>query len=954
MDEKERTNLQTKTTPTSNSSASRSTRRRHGNSKPNPKKQPAQPKRNDTSPATTTNPNNETTAASRTMPPANNKNTTKASQGRRQGGVPKKKPTAPKDQDTAQTKPYTKKNPKTTTPYPEHYSYQECLTRLHQQPGLIVRGKLRVPPGGSSSFVTSTLYAQDICIPTELDRNRAMDGDTVFVEVINHATASKKSTHTTTDSENDMDYDDLFTPTDVRATTDDSAPDPVQMDLWNPAVSIPKHPNEDKHEKLFAQEQPKGRVIHVEIPSSTTQERLPPSELDHLSVTNAKPSKQENADPSHPRRVIVGTLKILQSGTVLLTPTNKSLPQFRCNTAPKQQKENTLYQAEYKYGAWKTTHKWPPCTNLQPLGEAFDIETEIQGLLIENQVNHGNEFPAQVSQDVDSAIESGRYSQLDSSIDGWKPTADMYKNRRDFTKERIFTIDPTTAKDLDDALHIRELPDGRVEIGVHIADVSYFVRPHTAVDREAQRRATTVYLVDRTIPMLPRPLCEVACSLNENVERLAFSCVWKMNRDGTLRTKNGKVSQDSVWYGRSVIRSCARLDYATAQNIIDGKVATGESINEMSEEYWPPSRRPTGVHTIDQVATDVRLMHKVAMARRKLRFDNGALGLHGIKLTFKLDADGQTPLLAAPYPIRDSNRLVEEYMLLANYLVAQRLITHAKKRALLRHHPEPLDEGLDKVAAVAKAGINFFLDTSDSKALHNSLVRLSKECSKKDHEDNLVLQCVTQMLMTPMQPADYFAAGTKPAELWRHFALNIPYYTHFTSPIRRYADVIVHRLLQATIDETVDNFEMNASDIDTVCVHCNEKRMASKTAQERCDRIFLALYVNKYPMKGELGVVVSVGASAFTVFVPSIGANVLLYLQEHEDVLEYTVLESSGESDTGERAILLTQKSSTSDVEGKWNLIRVEVFTKLFVTVYCRDKPPVDVKLRLEGPYHAP
>jgi len=574
------------------------------------------------------------------------------------------------------------------------------------------------------------------------------------------------------------------------------------------------------------------------------------------------------------------------------------------------------------------------------MGKACNVENEIQALLVENQVDHGD-FSGPVLKDVDQAVESGLYLSDDSSSMGWKPTPEMYKGRRDYRSERIFTIDPTTAKDLDDALHIKELPDGRIEIGVHIADVSYFVKPTTAVDAEAQRRTTTVYLVDRTVPMLPRPLCEVACSLNENVERLAFSCVWKMNRDGTVRTKKGQVHHDDVWYGRTVIKSCARLDYATAQNIIEGKVAMGESKGEIDEALWPSSRRPTGGHTIEQVASDVRLMHQVAMARRRLRFDNGALALHGIKLTFQLDTDGQTPTLAAPYPIRDSNRLVEEFMLLANYLVAQRLITHAKGRALLRHHPEPLEEGLDKVAEIAKAGIGFDVDISSSQALHASLSRLGHECN-----DALVLQCVTQMLMTPMQPAEYFAAGMVEPELWRHFALNIPYYTHFTSPIRRYADVIVHRLLQATIDGTdaVKNFTLNPKEINEICAHCNEKRMAAKEASERCDRVFLSLYVQANPMECELGIVLSVGVSTFTVFVPSLGAAALLFLDEHKDVLTFEALEEE-ES----RRILLEQKDGGS--QNRWGRLEIKVFTKLLVTIYCKDKPPIDIKLKLEGPW---
>jgi DIS3-like exonuclease 2 len=335
-------------------------------------------------------------------------------------------------------------------------------------------------------------------------------------------------------------------------------------------------------------------------------------------------------------------------------------------------------------------------------------------------------------------------------------------------------------------------------------------------------------------------------------------------------------------------------------------------------------------------------MHRVAIARRKLRFDSGALALHGIKLTFQLDSDGQTPLMAVPYPIRDSNRLIEEYMLLANYLVAQRLISHAKGRALLRQHPEPLDDGLDKVVEVAKASINFDIDASSSQTLHASLHRLSREC-----DDPLVLQSITQMLMTPMQPADYFAAGQVEPELWRHFALNIPYYTHFTSPIRRYPDVIVHRLLQATIDgeDAVEDFPLNSSEIHQVCDHCNGMRMKSKTAQERCDRVFLSLYVRSKPMESQLGVVLSVGVTTFTVYVPSLGINVMLFLEEHKEGLtsEFT------EQDDGGRRIVLKQKPGARGIQ--WGTLEIKVFTKIVVTVYCRDKPPIDVKLKLEGPW---
>jgi DIS3-like exonuclease 2 len=517
----------------------------------------------------------------------------------------------------------------------------------------------------------------------------------------------------------------------------------------------------------------------------------------------------------------------------------------------------------------------------------------------------------------------------------------MLVGRRDYRNQRIFTIDPTTARDLDDALHIQTLPDGRIEIGVHIADVSHFVQPDTEVDREAERRATTVYLVDRVIPMLPRPLCEIACSLNENVERLAFSCVWTMNADGTLAKPNKK--QD-IWYGRTVIKSCARLDYATAQNIIDGKVAKGESYVDMDESLWPLSRRPTGGHTVDQVASDVRLMHKVAMARRRLRFQNGALALNGVKLTFQLDSDGETPLLCSAYPIRDSNRLVEEYMLLANYFVAQRLATDAGGLALLRRHPPPLMDGIQKVVDMAKVSIGFDIDATSSESLQKSLNKLTREC-----DDEVVLQCVTALLTIPMQPALYFAVGDTSREFWQHFALHIPFYTHFTSPIRRYPDVLVHRLLQATIDgeKAVQSFPLDPRTLQSICDHCNEKKEASRAAQQRGDEVFLALYLKRSPLKSQLGIVLSVGVKTFTVFVPSIGLNKKVFLDEHDKSLfSFTSYEEKGEK----RIKVESRRSSGAD-QVQWTSFNIGMFTKLFVTCACKDKFPIDVKVIMEKPW---
>ena len=839
------------------------------------------------------------------------------------------KPNEPKEQQQQQQQQKERSSKPKQGPFPPHSDYNECMTRYASHN--VVRGILRVLPGrDASAFVTCDRGSteKDILIATRLDQNRALHGDMVFVELL-HSTLVQDKEKVSTEAITNKIASVSLQKNETEYTTwqDDN----TQVKLWNPKVAIRRAPDFQCQLVNDASQptQCQGRVICVIPPKGSISSELTPSDERKIA----------------PTKTIVGLLKSMTradgSQLHLLTPSNRVLPQFLTPSFLKPQSgDDGLYRADYVYGSWKEGYNWPPCTNVKFLGRSCNIEDETMALLVENGVDYG-EFEGPVLKDVQDVVASGLILQSNNADDlGWQPTPEMYEGRRDYRTQRIFTIDPTTARDLDDALHITKLPDGRVEIGVHIADVSYFVQPNHAVDEEAQRRATTVYLVDRVIPMLPRPLCEVACSLNENVERLAFSCVWTMNMDGTLPSSNGK--NDDVWYGRTVIKSCARLDYATAQNIIDMKVGNGEAAGDMDAKLWPASRRPCGLHTVDQVAADVRLMHQVAMARRQLRFENGAIALNGVKMTFQWDSDEESPSLCAPYPIRDSNRLIEEYMLLANFLVAQRLVTHAGHLACLRHHLPPLMDGLQSVVQIAMEEKGIAINLESSRALQQSLSRLGREC-----HDELVMQCVTEMLMKPFKPAEYFAAGQVDQDKWKHFALNIPYYTHFTSPIRRYPDVIVHRLLQATLDGTIDDFDLDQNKIQSVCTHCNDKKMASRQAQDRSDRIFLSLFLKKHPLKSALGVVLSVGDTTFTIYVPSIGVSAKLFLDEHKDMVTFEPYVIKTGKVGGEKRLRLTCIGK----HGKWSQIDIKMFCKLSVNVLCKEKPPIDVKLMLEGPW---
>jgi VacB/RNase II family 3'-5' exoribonuclease len=207
----------------------------------------------------------------------------------------------------------------------------------------------------------------------------------------------------------------------------------------------------------------------------------------------------------------------------------------------------------------------------------------------------------------------------------------------------VFSIDPLTAKDLDDAVSIKALPDGTFELGVHIADVSYFVKPNTNLDSEALHRATTVYLVQKAIPMLPRLLCEELCSLNPGVDRFSFSVVWTIDADANFI--------GDPWFGKSIIRSCGKLAYEHAQALIDGK----------TWDDLPPVTLSNNV-SIDDIKNDTLFLFKISKILRKRRFDNGALAIQSIKLWFALDDVGN-PIDTGVYRLKESNRLIEEVML---------------------------------------------------------------------------------------------------------------------------------------------------------------------------------------------------------------------------------------------------------------------------------------------------
>ena len=344
----------------------------------------------------------------------------------------------------------------------------------------------------------------------------------------------------------------------------------------------------------------------------------------------------------------------------------------------------------------------------------------------------------------------------------WTPSEQDVKERKDLRNICVVSVDPPGCKDIDDAVSCEKLPNGNYRVGVHIADVTHFVLPDTAVDKEASERCTTVYLVERRTDMLPGLLTTDICSLRAQVDRVTFTVLWEVTPKAEI------LSTD---FCKAIINSRAALSYAEAQARIDDK------------------------HDNSEITINLRNLHKLTKQLRKKRMDNGALELASQEVKFELDSETQDPTDVAEYQMRESNKLIEELMLLANQAVAVKILESFPMFSVLRRHPPPKDEQLKALRKLLGThGIDFKF--GGNKELGESLNKAQKD------GDPYFNTLVRMMTTRCMNQAVYFCTGELQPALYPHYGLAMERYTHFTSPIRRYADVLVHRLLAAAIGLT--------------------------------------------------------------------------------------------------------------------------------------------------------
>ncbi|KAI8906431.1 hypothetical protein EDD86DRAFT_210705 [Gorgonomyces haynaldii] len=551
-------------------------------------------------------------------------------------------------------------------------------------------------------------------------------------------------------------------------------------------------------------------------------------------------------------RTFVGTLHMERPGTdtvderarfVWFKPNDKRIPFMMLSKETVESQflkdpssfSNVLVTCKMK--KWSETSRFPLGQYTGKLGQMGELPVETEALLVQNGI-FWDDFD-------DSVLECLPQTP-------WQIPASEFEKRLDLRQERIFSIDPQTARDLDDAVSLKEV-DGKLELGVHIADVSYFVKSGSQLDKEALNRATSIYLVQKVIPMLPRLLCEQLCSLNPNVDRLAFSVFWTLTKDGEF------IGEPR--FHRSVIRSCAKLSYDHAQATIEGK----------SWDHLPPVE--LGDVSKEQIDQDIIRLFELSKVLRKRRFDNGSLTMSSIKLWFKLDDVGN-PIDSGIYQLKEANKLIEEFMLLANMAVAHKLAKSYPDAALLRCHPAPLEKGMRELAEeLSPYGIE--LDISSSKKLQESFESI---------QDPLQRELLRLLAIKKMKRANYFCTGSVDVSQYYHYALGVPLYTHFTSPIRRYCDLVVHRMLDLCIHNQ-DN-QYGTGQVAEIAKQCNQMKNASRDVQDASQNLYLCAYLSD---KGEItcdGFVNKIGSRSFDVVLFDYGIEGTVWLEDVMDQIK--------------------------------------------------------------------
>uniref|UniRef100_UPI003AACCDD1 DIS3-like exonuclease 1 isoform X2 n=1 Tax=Centroberyx gerrardi TaxID=166262 RepID=UPI003AACCDD1 len=544
------------------------------------------------------------------------------------------------------------------------------------------------------------------------------------------------------------------------------------------------------------------------------------------------------------------------SQRILVMPWDQRIPKIRISTQQADALQD--HRVVVRLDSWESTSLYPNGHSVRVLGRAGELETEVQTILIENCIHVPPFSEAQL-----------REMPVNSPEKPWRVDPGQAAVRRDLRSSHlVFSIDPQGCEDVDDTLSVRSLPGGEVlELGVHIADVTHFVTEGSLTDLEARARATTYYLADRRYDMLPAVLSADLCSLLGGVDRYAMSVLWELDAC--------TLAVNKVWYGRTLIRSSYQLHYELAQALLNGEEAEVLELAQLGAEEKDTK--------LAQLTQALEMLTHIARHLRAQRDRGGALELEGVEVRAQLDEERNITALVPRQPL-EVHETVAECMIYANHWVARKIQESFPQQALLRHHPPPRQEFFCQLVDSAKAR-GFSIDTRSNKALAESLDRAV------DPQDPLVNRLLRVMATQAMSNALYFSTGACAQDQYYHYGLALDRYTHFTSPIRRYADMVVHRLLTAAINLEKGAGPSKASasnkELEEMAQHINNKNRAAQQAQRLSTELFQCLYFKeKDPQTDQRcvadAVIYGIRANGVLVFVPQYGLKGAVYMRNRE------------------------------------------------------------------------
>lgn len=680
--------------------------------------------------------------------------------------------------------------------YPEYFSMSKMMTGV--KGGLLHQGIFNVSPYNYlEGSIRVPAFPKALLILGRENINRAVDGDVVVVEVL----------------------------------PKDQWKEPSTQIIEEEAVTKNENADADEGEDFISERERKALQDEVKRTQGKTGEG-------HLQPTAKvvgviKRNWRQYVGHIDQSSVSQSSTQGRKQDTVFLIPMDKKIPKIRLRT--RQVGELLGKRILVTMDAWDRDSRHPVGHLVRSLGEMETKAAETEALLLEYDVQY-RPFPKTV---LDCLPQEGHDWKVPPSMDdpGWR-------DREDLRGLLICSIDPIGCQDIDDALHARSLPNGNFEVGVHIADVSHFVKPNNAMDTEASIRGTTVYLVDKRIDMLPMLLGTDLCSLKPYVERYAFSAIWEMTPDAEVV---------NVRFTKSVIKSREAFSYEEAQLRVEDE----------SQQ--------------DDLTTGIRTLLMLSKKLKQQRMDAGALSLSSPEVKVQMESETSDPIDIKTKKHLETMSLVEEFMLLANVSVARKIYEAFPQTAILRRHAAPPKTNFDELANQLKVKKGLELRVDSSRALADSL----DACV--DPEEPFFNTLVRVMATRCMMSAEYFCSGTQSYPEFRHYGLASEIYTHFTSPIRRYADLVAHRQLAAAIEyEAVAPSVRSRGRLEAVCKNINVRHRNAQLA----GRASIAYYVGQ-AVRGrtteEDGFVMKIFSNGFVVLVPRFGIESVIRLRDLAD-----------------------------------------------------------------------